>query len=99
VIENMSYLLCPHCGEQTDVFGSGGGETVAATLTQLTGTTVPLLGQVPIDIKLREGGDNGTPLVVSDPSAPAALQLVKIAESLASRGRGLAGRMLGLNPR
>src|ERR1700722_16733622 len=45
VIENMSYLLCPHCGEQMDVFGSGGGETVAAALGQLLGSPVPMLGQ------------------------------------------------------
>jgi ATP-binding protein involved in chromosome partitioning len=99
VIENMSYLVCPHCGEQMDVFGSGGGEAVAAKLSQLTGTTVPLLGQVPLDTRLREGGDNGTPLVLGDPSSPAALQLVKIADALSSRGRGLAGRMLNLSPR
>ena len=99
VIENMSYLVCPHCGGQMDVFGSGGGEVVATKLTELTGTTVPLLGQVPLDTRLREGGDTGSPLVLSDPSSPAALQLVKIAESLASRGRGLAGRPLGLSPR
>jgi len=99
VIENMSYLVCPHCGEQMDVFGSGGGEAVAATLSQLTGTTVPLLGQVPLDMRLREGGDNGTPLVLDDPSSPAALQLAKIADALSSRGRGLAGRMLNLSPR
>ena len=98
VIENMSYLLCPHCGEQMDVFGSGGGETVAEALTTLTGAPVPLLGQVPLDVRLREGGDNGTPLVLADPSAPAALQLTKVAESLASKGRGLAGRMLSLSP-
>ena len=99
VIENMSYLVCPHCGEQMDVFGSGGGEAVAAKLSQLTGTTVPLLGQIPLDTRLREGGDNGTPLVLDDPSSPAALQLVKIADALSSRGRGLAGRMLNLSPR
>jgi ATP-binding protein involved in chromosome partitioning len=98
VIENMSYLLCPHCGEQMDVFGSGGGEAVATALTELTGAPVPLLGQVPLDVRLREGGDNGTPLVLADPSAPAALQLTKVAESLASKGRGLAGRMLSLSP-
>jgi ATP-binding protein involved in chromosome partitioning len=99
VIENMSYLLCPHCGEQMDIFGSGGGETVAESLTRLTGTTVPLLGQIPLDVRLREGGDNGTPLVLSDPAAPAALALAKVADSLASKGRGLAGRMLTLTPR
>ena len=95
----MAYLSCPHCGEPMDVFGSGGGETVATALTQLTGTEVPLLGQIPIDVRLREGGDSGMPLVLADPEAPAAAQLIKIAESLASKGRGLAGRMLSLSPR
>ena len=99
VIENMSWMPCPHCGEQVDVFGSGGGESVAAGLGQLLGTTVPMLGQVPIDVRLREGGDNGTPLVLADPTSPAALQLAKVADSLASKGRGLAGRMLSLSPR
>jgi ATP-binding protein involved in chromosome partitioning len=82
-----------------DIFGAGGGETVATALTKLTGTDVPLLGQIPLDVRLREGGDSGTPLVLSDPSAPAAAQLIRVAESLAARGRGLAGRMLTLSPR
>jgi ATP-binding protein involved in chromosome partitioning len=99
VIENMSYLLCPHCGERMDIFGSGGGEAVAASLGQLTGTTVPLLGQVPLDVRLREGGDSGTPLVLADPEAPASIALSKVAESLSSKGRGLAGRLLSLSPR
>ena len=99
VIENMSYLLCPHCGEAMNVFGAGGGEAVATALTQLTGTEVPLLGQIPLDVRLRESGDNGEPLVLADPAAPAAIQLAKVAESLASKGRGLAGRMLNLSPR
>jgi ATP-binding protein involved in chromosome partitioning len=98
VIENMAYLVCPHCGEQTDVFGSGGGATVAAALSRLSGTQVPLLGQVPIDVRLREGGDRGMPLVLGDPDTPAALALSKIAGDLAGRGRGLAGRHLGLTP-
>jgi ATP-binding protein involved in chromosome partitioning len=99
VIENMSYLVCPHCGEQMEVFGSGGGEAVAQSLTQLTGANVPLLGQVPLDVRLREGGDSGTPLVLSDSSSPAALSLTKVAETLSTKGRGLAGRMLSLSPR
>jgi ATP-binding protein involved in chromosome partitioning len=99
VIENMSYLICPHCGEHTDVFGSGGGDTVARALTRITGTRVPLLGQVPIDTRLREGGDQGKPLVLSDPDAPAALELTKIADNLGSRARGLAGRSLSISPR
>jgi ATP-binding protein involved in chromosome partitioning len=98
VIENMSYLPCPHCGERVEVFGSGGGTAVAETLTRLTGTPVPLLGEVPIDTRLREAGDTGMPLVLSDPDAPAAQQLRKIAEELAGRTRSLAGRQLGLSP-
>ncbi len=98
VIENMSYLPCPHCGERVDVFGSGGGEAVAQTLTRLTGAPVPVLGEVPIDTRLREAGDTGLPLVLSDPDSPAAQQLRKIAEELAGRSRSLAGRQLGLTP-
>src|SRR5215475_11554460 len=98
VIENMSYLPCPHCGERGDVFGSGGGAAVAETLTRLTGASVPVLGEVPIDTRLREAGDVGRPLVLSDPDAPAAQQLRKIAENLAGRTRSLAGRQLGLTP-
>jgi ATP-binding protein involved in chromosome partitioning len=98
VIENMAYLICPHCGEQTDLFGSGGGASVAAALSRLSGTQVPLLGQVPIDVRLREGGDRGVPLVLGDPDSPAGLALRKIADDLAGRGRGLAGRHLSLMP-
>src|SRR6516164_4320486 len=99
VIENMSYLVCAHCGEQTEIFGSGGGASVAAALGRLTGTQVPLLGQVPIDVRLREGGDAGVPLVLAEPDSPAALALRKIADELGARRRGLAGRQLGLTPR
>jgi ATP-binding protein involved in chromosome partitioning len=98
VIENMSGLPCPHCGETVEIFGSGGGQAVADQLTRVTGATVPLLGQVPIDVRLREGGDVGVPLVLSDPGSPAAQRLIEIAAGLASRGRGLAGRQLGLSP-
>jgi ATP-binding protein involved in chromosome partitioning len=98
VIENMSYLPCPHCGERVDVFGAGGGQTVADTLTRLTGAPVPLLGEIPIDPRLREAGDAGTPLVLAHPDAPAAQQLRTVAENLAGRTRSLAGRQLGLTP-
>jgi ATP-binding protein involved in chromosome partitioning len=99
VIENMSYLVCPHCGEHTELFGSGGGASVAAALSQLSGAQVPLLGQVPIDVRLREGGDSGVPLVLGDPDSPAGLALRKIADELGARSRGLAGRSLGITPR
>jgi ATP-binding protein involved in chromosome partitioning len=98
VIENMSYLPCPHCGERVDVFGTGGGEAVADTLTRIVGARVPVLGQVPIDMRLREAGDSGTPLVLSDPGSPAARQLTAIADQLASRSRSLAGRRLAVTP-
>jgi len=98
VIENMSYLPCPHCGERIEVFGAGGGQAVADTLTRVTGTPVPILGEVPIDTRLRESADSGMPLVLSDPDSPAAQQLRKIAENLAGRSRSLSGRQLGLTP-
>jgi len=98
VIENMSYLPCPHCGEPVEVFGSGGGQKVSEALTRDLGARVPLLGQVPIDVALREGGDEGAPIVSAKPDAPAAKELTTIAEQLAGRSRGLAGRQLGLSP-
>ena len=98
VVENMSYLPCPHCGDRIDVFGSGGGEAVAEGLTRSVGAPVPLLGQIPIDTRLREGGDNGEPLVLADPDAPAAKELQTVADRLGHRARGLAGRSLGLSP-
>src|ERR1700744_1490488 len=99
VIENMSYLVCPHCGEQTELFGSGGGASVAEALPRLTGAPVPLMGQVSLEVRLREGGDAGQPLVLSDPDSPAGLALRKIADELGARSRGLAGRSLGITPR
>jgi ATP-binding protein involved in chromosome partitioning len=100
VIENMSYLACPHCGPEhrLEVFGSGGGARVAETLGARFGYDVPLLGEVPIDLGLREGGDAGKPVVEADPTSPSAQVLTAIGTSLAARGRGLAGMQLGLTP-
>jgi ATP-binding protein involved in chromosome partitioning len=102
VVENMSYLPCPHCppeaGHRIDVFGTGGGGRVADALSRVMGVKVPLLGEVPIDLRLREGADAGQPLVLSEPGSPAARALVYVAERLAVRARGLAGRSLGLSP-
>lgn len=97
VVENMSYLPCPHCGENLDVFGAGGGEAVATSLSRLLGAEVPLLGQIPIDVRLREGGDNGTPLVLSDPDANASKELLKVTDALTGKPRGLAGMSLRLS--
>jgi ATP-binding protein involved in chromosome partitioning len=97
VVENMSWLELPN-GERMDVFGSGGGQAVADALTKSLGANVPLLGQVPLDPRLREGGDAGAPLVLTEPEAPAAQALLEVAGKLAVRQRGLAGRSLGLTP-
>jgi ATP-binding protein involved in chromosome partitioning len=98
VIENMAGLPCPHCGEMVDVFGAGGGQQVADSLSALVGAPVPLLGSVPIDPRLREGGDTGTPIVVADPDAPSAVVLTKVARELGTRTRSLVGRPLNLTP-
>ncbi len=98
VIENMAYLPCPHCDERIEVFGKGGGQAVAQVLSRLVGSDVPMLGEVPIDLRLREAGDDGVPLVIADPQAPAAAELIRIAGLIGSRSRSLAGRQLGLSP-
>jgi len=100
VVENMSYLVCPHCGPEhrLEVFGSGGGARVASTLSTRFGTEVPLLGQIPLEPSLREGGDVGKPVVESDPTVAAAVALTEVAQRLAGRSRGLAGMQLGLTP-
>jgi ATP-binding protein involved in chromosome partitioning len=66
IIENMSYFTCRHCGEREEIFGHGGGKKTASRLG------VPFLGEVPIDPKVVVGGDSGEPIVVLDPSSPAA---------------------------
>lgn len=98
VIENMSAFACPHCGEPIDMFGVGGGQMVAEVLTKNVGQEVKLLGKIPFDPKLREGGDNGEPLVVAFPDTPAAQALNEIANSLGKRPRGLVGMNLGVTP-
>ncbi|HYZ09447.1 MAG TPA: Mrp/NBP35 family ATP-binding protein [Pseudonocardiaceae bacterium] len=97
VVENMSWMELPD-GSRMDVFGSGGGQVVADSLTRVVGGDVPLLGQVPLDPRLRESGDAGIPLVLSDPEAPAAVVLRGVADLLSSRSRGLPGRLLSVSP-
>ncbi|GAA3513971.1 Mrp/NBP35 family ATP-binding protein [Aeromicrobium panaciterrae] len=97
IIENMSYLQLPS-GERMEIFGSGGAATVAETLTARFGYEVGVLGQVPLEEKLREGGDSGQPIVESDPDSESAKILQSIADQLSGRSRGLAGMQLGLAP-
>ncbi|WP_432491604.1 P-loop NTPase [Kineococcus gypseus] len=96
VVENMSWLQLPD-GQRLEVFGSGGGQRVADSLTERLGAPVPLLARVPLDVTLREGGDAGVPVVLSDPDCPASTALRELARTLAGRPRGLAGRKLGLS--
>jgi ATP-binding protein involved in chromosome partitioning len=98
VIENMSYLEMPD-GGRMELFGSGGGAVLTERLTATVGAEVPLLGQIPLDIQLREGGDTGVPIVIGQPGTPAAAALSGIAGRLAAVPRGLAGMKLGLQPR
>ena len=97
VVENMSWMALPD-GSRMDVFGTGGGQTVADSLTRTLGATVPLLGQIPIEPRLRECGDEGTPVVLAEPDSPAARAMRAVADKLAVRSRGLAGMSLGLSP-
>ncbi|WP_091646994.1 P-loop NTPase [Micromonospora pallida] len=97
VIENMSWLELPD-GSRMEVFGAGGGATVAESLTQTIGAQVPLLGQIPLDTRVREAGDAGTPIVLAEPAAPAAKALGAVADRLAVRRESLLGKPLGLKP-
>ena len=100
VVENMSYLACPHCGpeHQIELFGSGGGQRVADTLTQRFGYAVPLLARLPLEESLRVGGDLGQPVALNPAGGAAADGLRDLAATLGGRGRGLAGMQLGLSP-
>jgi len=79
VIENMSYFVCGHCQERTDIFGNGGGRTMAEELQ------IPFLGEVPIDTRVRAGGDEGRPIVAEAPDAPAAKAFLDLASRVAAQ--------------
>jgi ATP-binding protein involved in chromosome partitioning len=93
----MSWLQMPD-GSRNYLFGSDGGQVVADSLTRALGSEVPLLGQVPLEPQLRETSDAGTPLVLAHPASPAAVVLREVADRLATRARGLAGRLLSVSP-
>ena len=89
IVENMSYFLCPKCGTQTDVFGHGGGRRESERLD------APFLGEIPLHVAIKDGGDQGTPVVAADPGSPLASAFLAIVDrvlaALASRS-GMAGR-------
>ncbi|HEX5349660.1 MAG TPA: P-loop NTPase [Pseudonocardiaceae bacterium] len=90
VVENMTAAVCAGCGDTTALFGSGGG----ATLAEQTGA--PLLGQIPLDIELRDAGDRGIPVVATAPTAASAVELTRIAGALPTARRSLLRRALPL---
>ena len=96
VIENMSAISCPKCGEEMALFGEGGGEETSKRLTTLVGADVPLMGKVPFNVDLREGGDQGAPVVVSAPESASAQAISAIVDKLVIRQGSLLGVRLGL---
>ncbi len=79
VIENMSYFACPHCGKRSEIFAHGGGRAAAEKLG------VPFLGEIPIDLAVREGGDTGMPIVAADPASPISESFRQVAKNLVAQ--------------
>jgi ATP-binding protein involved in chromosome partitioning len=90
VVENMSWFICPHCGEREAIFGEGGGQEAAEHLS------VPLMAQVPLMPAMREGGDTGAPIVISQPDSPASLALREAAAAVARATKSKVGKPLTL---
>jgi ATP-binding protein involved in chromosome partitioning len=90
VVENMSFYICPHCGDREDIFGAGGGLEAAETLS------VPLLAQVPLVPAVRAGGDGGVPIVVSHPESPASVALIEAARVIGRSSRSRVGKPLSV---
>src|SRR5581483_10422197 len=85
VVENMSYFLCPQCGTRSDIFGHGGARHEAERLN------VPFLGEVPLDMTIRETSDAGSPVVASQPEGPHAKVYRAIAQGVRDRLNGRSG--------
>ncbi|TSA20192.1 MAG: MRP family ATP-binding protein [Actinomycetales bacterium] len=97
VIENMSDTSCHKCGEPIAIFGTGGGLETAKHLSTLVGTDVALIGQIPFTAALREGGDIGQPIVISDPTCPASESFAAIVEKITLRPKSLVGVRLSVS--
>lgn len=89
VIENMSFFVCGHCGERTEIFSFAGGERAAQKFE------IPFLGRIPLDPAIREGGDAGMPVVVSTPDSPLTLAFRGAAEALQTRVTELTSEATG----
>jgi ATP-binding protein involved in chromosome partitioning len=84
VIENMSYFCCPHCDQTTEIFGQGGGQRISEKYN------IPLLGRIPLDVRVREAGDQGLPVVLSAPDSPLTASFRSAAEQVAASVSRLA---------
>ena len=94
VVENMGDMSCPKCGEKTSLFGQGGGVESAKRLSNLIGADVPLIASIPFTPNLREGGDQGKPIVISEPDSEASKAFAQLAEKLGKRSQSIVGRRL-----
>jgi len=92
VVENMSYFVCGHCGERTEIFSFGGGEQAAKKFD------VPFLGRIPLDPAIREGGDQGSPIVVKNPDSPQTQAFLQIVRALVSQLKQSEGEESGAIP-
>ena len=88
---------CPHCGKSISLFGSGGGLETAKRLSNLVGADVPLLATVPFDPELREGGDDGLPIVLAKPDSHSAVAIYSIVDQLMQQRKSLVGTPLKLH--
>ena len=79
MVENMSYFACPHCDQRADIFGHGGARATAEDLG------LDFIGEIPLDIRVREGGDDGVPIVVSEPSSHVAQAYIDLAKKVAAK--------------
>jgi ATP-binding protein involved in chromosome partitioning len=79
IVENMSSFICPHCQKETAVFDHGGGRKAAEVFG------VPFLGEIPLELKVREGGDKGVPVVASHPDSREAVAFMEMAKNIAGR--------------
>lgn len=96
VVENMSAFIDETSKKEVALFGTGGGEETARRLSVLVGSDVPLVGKIPFDIELRQGGDSGAPIVWEKPDSQAAQQFFSIVDQLAPRKKSLLGVRLGV---
>src|SRR5207245_9155210 len=90
VVGTMSYVACPQCGGRPRILGEGGGAEAARPLS------VPLLGEIPLCPPVRVGGDQGSPVVLSEPDSPAGQALIEAARALARSTRSVVGKPLQL---